>query len=398
MAKKILILGASRYYQKSIEYIKKLGYKVFVIDKNPESPGFKSADDYAAIDIIDKEKAFEYASVMKIDGVLALNDFGVLTAAYISEKLNLNGVNTSVAQVATNKFLMREKWNEGNVPIPNYYVSDNLEDAEKKLSLLKFPIIVKPVDSRGGGSRGVKVVFEKKDFEKAFNFAQSFYEDKNIIVENCVTGTEHSIEVVIINKKVYILAISEKVKTPYPYRVDKKVVYPAKLTNEKYKHIEEVVEKSISTLEINNAVVHIELAMTENGPVLFEIGVRCGGGATPQIVEEISGIKYLELAAKIAVNDNITEEELKPKFDKSSIYHFFILTEKDGVVKEIKNLDKIQNYNEITDFEMFYKVGDKIQKVRTGSDRHGFAVIISNTRENCESVSNKIDNEIKIII
>ena len=174
MQKKILFLGASRYYQKSIESIKRYGYNVLVIDRNSNSPGFKSADKFAAIDITDEENACRFAMENKINGVLAINDFGVRTAAYISQEMGLNGLSYEAAKIVTDKALMRKKWAENDVPVPKFFVTEIFEEARKKIKELTFPVILKPADSRGGASRGVKVIFREEKLLEAFKFAQSF--------------------------------------------------------------------------------------------------------------------------------------------------------------------------------------------------------------------------------
>jgi biotin carboxylase len=161
----LLLLGASRYYQKSIQNIKSYGYKVFVIDRNPNAPGFIYADNHAVIDIVDAEKAYQFAFVNKIDGVLAINDYGVRTAAYISQKMGLNSLSYISATIVTDKALMRNMWSIDDVPIPKYFVTDTFKEAKDRVKELTFPVIVKPADSRGGGSRGIKVVFDVKDLQ-----------------------------------------------------------------------------------------------------------------------------------------------------------------------------------------------------------------------------------------
>jgi len=392
--KKLLILGASRYYQKSIETLKAYGYKVYSIDMNENSPGFQVADGYNVIDIIDKENALKYAQELKIDGVIPINDFGIQTAAYINEKMGLNGIKIKTGELVTDKSKMREVWAKNGAPIPKFYSTDSYSDALEKVDNLNFPIIVKPSDSRGGGSRGIKVVINKNDLEEAFNFAQSFYENKKIVVEECVVGSEHSIEVVIKDKKAYILAISEKVKTPYPYRVDKQVIYPTLLSENNKILIADTVQKAVEGIGIDNGIAHIELALTQDGPILFEIGARPGGGATPQIIEYITGIEYLKLNAKIATGEVIEEDELKPKFQKAAIYHFFTFRDIGKKFITLNEIEKIKKIKHIIDFELFLKSGDIINRVQTGKDRQGFAVIIANSRKMVIEVARLLEKTI----
>ena len=55
---------------------------------------------FKVINITDKETCLEYAQEMKIDGVLtAATDYGVLTASYIAQEMNLVGNKYEVCEI-----------------------------------------------------------------------------------------------------------------------------------------------------------------------------------------------------------------------------------------------------------------------------------------------------------
>jgi len=365
---------------------------VIVIDRSKDAEGFKSADCFAAIDITDSEKALCFAAKNDIDDVLAVTDYGVRTAAFISDRMKLSGLNYETARLVTDKALMRERWACRKLPIPKFFVETNYDDALKKAKDFQLPLIVKPADSQGGGSRGVKVIFDIRELREAFESAQSTYDDKRVIIEECVKGTEHSIEVIVIKGVPHIIAVSLKEKAPYPYRVDKKVIYPALLRDVEFAFLREAVEKSITSCGIKNGVAHVELALTEKGPVLFEIGARCGGGATPQIIEAYTGIPYLKIAAELALGKKVDREELKPKYNKAACYYFFTFAA--GRIKRINGIEKLKEYREILDFEIFLKPGDMANEARAGNERHGFAVIVAENKGRLFEVLNYIDKSI----
>ena len=114
--KKIMILGASRYYIRSIIAAREMGCEVFVTDRNPRAEGFRYADFYEAVDIGNIEDSIKTAQKYKVDGVVAVNDFGVQTAAAIAANLGLPGIGTEVAKYATSKAWMRKIWKISGVP------------------------------------------------------------------------------------------------------------------------------------------------------------------------------------------------------------------------------------------------------------------------------------------
>ena len=103
-----MILGASRYYVRSILAAKELGCEVLVTDRNPRAEGFRYADLHEVMDISDLEGSLSVAEKYDIEGVVPLNDFGVITAAFIAEEMGIVGISRRIAEYATNKAWMRK--------------------------------------------------------------------------------------------------------------------------------------------------------------------------------------------------------------------------------------------------------------------------------------------------
>lgn len=272
-----MILGASRYYIRSILAAQELGCRVMVIDKNPDSQGFRYADYYEVMDIADIEGSLRIARDYSIHGVVAVNDFGVRSAAIISEKMNLVGLSPTVAEFATSKAWMRQIWERAGVPSARFRTVETFDQALAAVNALDdWPLILKPVDSRGGGCRGVSRIDSAEELEEAFRFAQSFYDNKAVIIEEYLEGSEHSLETLTFEGQTHILAVSDKVKTPPPYRVDKSVVYPTLLDRDALRKTYEVATAAVKAIGIQVGPAHVELCVTKDGPKLFEIGgLRC---------------------------------------------------------------------------------------------------------------------------
>ena len=107
--KKVLIIGAGFLQDFVICKAKELGYETYAVDANPDAVGFKHADYYSVVDIVNEEDCLKYAIQNEIDGVLtAATDYGVLTASYIAKVMGLPGLKYNVAQLIKNKYLVRK--------------------------------------------------------------------------------------------------------------------------------------------------------------------------------------------------------------------------------------------------------------------------------------------------
>jgi biotin carboxylase len=392
--KKIIILGASRYYSKSIEAARNAGYYVITLDRNPLSEGFKAADESHACDIADKEGVLKIAADNNVAAIVPLNDVGVPVASYVAGRLNLPGLTEQAMIWATNKEEMRKRWIEKNIPCPKVYVATEKEEFYKGVEYVGYPCILKPAHGLGGASRGVIVVKEAAELEKAIEFAQSFYEDKTTLIETFIDAEyEHSAEVLIYKGVPHVIAVSDKIKTPLPYRVDKNVLYPTLVNGERLDSLKKVICDSVVALGIDNGAAHVELATTNNGFYLFELGARCGGGGTPEpIVHFSTGINEFVEMVRILAGDE--PQQLIPKYNRGCNYHF--LTPCPGMVKSINGTDEINSLKGVLDFECFKKAGDEIVAVTVGTERSGFIITAAETRDEAYALGVLAENLLQI--
>ena len=103
--KKLMILGGSRYILPVIKAAHDLGCYVITCDYLPDNIAHKYSDEYRNISIIDKEAVLSAAEEMCIDGIMSFAcDPGVITAAYVAEKMGLPSVGSYEAvQILQNK-------------------------------------------------------------------------------------------------------------------------------------------------------------------------------------------------------------------------------------------------------------------------------------------------------
>ena len=387
-----MILGASRYYIRSILAAQELGCRVLVIDKNPDSHGFRYADYHELMDISDSEGSLRVARDYGIHGVVAVNDFGVRSAAIISEKMNLVGLSPTVAEFATSKAWMRQIWERAGVPSARFRTVETFDQALAAVNALDdWPLILKPVDSRGGGCRGVSRIDSAEELEEAFRFAQSFYDNKAVIIEEYLEGSEHSLETLTFEGQTHILAVSDKVKTPPPYRVDKSVVYPTLLDRDALRKTYEVATAAVKAIGIQVGPAHVELCVTKDGPKLFEIGARCGGGGTPDpIVPFATGIEMFKEVVRIALGERPTN--LSPKYNRGCVYRF--LTPLPGVIESVTGHEEVKSWPNVLDCEVLVGKGDEVSPIRVGADRAGFIIAGGETRTEAVELADRAESAI----
>jgi len=347
--KRVLILGASFSYIDSIKAARDMGCEVIVTDRNPQAPGLAFADIALSVDISDVAACVKAAKDYAIDGVVAVNDFGVPSAAHIGKELGLPGIPVEVAEIATSKYLMRKVWAEKGVPSVGFRKTDGYDEFVRAVLDMHLPVIVKPCDSRGGGCRGIRQIDAGADLKEAYAFATGYYNDESLIVEEFVTGLEHSLEVIVYGGKCHIIAVSDKVKSPLPYRVDDTILYPTIEPEGNMAAIQDAVERSVSAIGMTEGMAHVELSMTERGPVLFELGARCGGGAPAPLVPYLTGVDEFKEAVRMALGEK--PEHVKPLYTKGCVIKFFY--PRPGIVTDVSGAERIQGMEGVLSFSLF---------------------------------------------
>ena len=377
-SQRILILGGGRYNVPSIRAAREAGFVTLVADKNPDAPGLKGADHALPIDLNDCESLTRAVTESGgVDGVVSMAEVGVRAAAKISARFGLPSISEQAAANATSKAAMRRLWQPTQYST-GFEVASTLDEAYRAVEKLgQFSLIFKP-DQSFGGSRGVTRVERTEDVVPAFLNAQAGgLTGSSVVIERWIEGSEHSAEVLIWQGKTSLLCVSQKIKSLLPYRVDVSVQYHAPLTPAQEATIADLCHQAVSTIGLTQGVAHVEFGYTDHGPVLFELGARCGGGHTPQIAQHVSGVNEFVEACHMACG--IAPRQFAPACRRGADYRFLVFAP--GVVRRVMIPDTLRTDDHVLDVGTTVQPGDAIRPLRSTSDRAGFLVTTGETLE-----------------
>jgi biotin carboxylase len=390
--KRILILGGNRSNLLSVRAAKRAGFVTYVADPRPEASCLQAADYPLRLDVLEPESILSAVQQAGgVDGVVSTSEVGVEAAVYISRKLGIRSISEVVAARARSKAAMRELWAGSRFSV-DFAVARTETEAQDAAQKLGLPVVVKP-DRSFGGSRGVSRVASHEQLAAAFHFARSAgMPGTAVVIERCITGTEYSCEVLIGDGTVSVLCIGQKVKSLPPYRVDVSVQYPAPFTTEQECEIERMCLEATSALGLTHWVAHVEFAWTDCGPVLFELGARCGGGHTPDVAQAVSGVEEFVEVCRMACGDDLCQ--FRPLRRSGADYRFLIFPPGKACHFEIP--DAVRRCPEVLDVEILLKPGDDIHGVRTTTDRAGFVVTRGRDRASAVEVADWACKQISV--
>lgn len=369
--KTLLMLGGGFLQNFVIKKAKELGYRVLVLDANPDAVGFKYADEHAVINIVDEDACLAYAREKKIDGVLtAATDFSVFTMSRIAEELKLPGINYNSAKMIKNKAKTRNRLYLNHVDDTKESVEVCIDsDFNEIADTISYPVMVKPCD--GSGSRGASRVDCKADLQDACLFAINSSLSRHATIEQFIFGKEYGVESFVDNGVIHVLGVMQKDMTNPPYYAELGHAMPSGLSDELETKIKTCVYKALVALRVNHGSVNMDLLVTESGNVhIVDVGARMGGNLIgSHIINLGTGIAYMENMIKAAVGD---PTDFKPEFVPMPVATK-LLALTPGVVKELPNFDEIKVKCDVR-IEHHLFVGDRINEYHTNLDGCGYVI------------------------
>ena len=250
--------------------------------------------------------------------------------------------------------------------------------------------VVKPSDS--AASRGVEIFdsdSSKVERKKQYDYSKSFSRNGIVMVEEYMKGPEVSVEGIIVNKELHIIAITDKLVTPLPFFVELGHSEPSQLPTSVQKDICDVTRKAVAAIGIVNGTCHAELKITDKGPKIVEIAARLGGDyITSCLVPLSTGVDLVGNSILLALHRPISIEKTRKQ---GSAIRF--ISGEEGVVKKIEIKEEAKNIDGIYEIQIYVQKGQKVRSLQSSNDRLGHVIAIGETAEQAiERAEKALDN------
>jgi biotin carboxylase len=374
--KSILIFGLSFLQKSLILQCRELGIKTIGIDISENPLCAEDVDAFEQVSGDNYERTIEVAKKFNVNGVIcAATDKPLVMMARVAKALNLPFYSVDTAIWSTDKLLMKERFQQGGVPCAKGVVISSFEDFKREK--WKLPLIVKPRDS--SGSRGVIYCKDEAAVSDAIQEALMYSKKGNVLVEELIDGPEYSIESLHYKGKTHVLQFTQKQTTSFPYNVELGHIQPADLTDKQKEEIGEIINKIAAIFKFDNCASHTELKICNGKIVVIETSPRLGGDfITSKLVPLSTGINMEKLLIKIAVGEEVGEDDFVPGIKRCSAIRFFNLTE--GEIIFIGDLGKIKKVAGFKEYNFDLKKGDSINKITSSLNRYGWCILDASDR------------------
>lgn len=388
----LAIFGGNDLACPAIIQLKSIGHKILLVDGDANSPGKKLSDIFIHQDFSLVKETLEALSSYNLSGALPLNDFAIAASASAARERGLPGWNVFSEKCFCSKAFLKQTWFDAGLSTPkSLTITVNAIIENQKPIWDAWPCIVKPSFS-GGGSRGVFLAKNYQEIVDGIIENRSLYLDGDAIIEEFISGTEHTIEVVVYNCKPTILSISDKENYPESHTVVQNLYFPGPIGNEHLQQIENIVLLACKSMSLTFGAAHFEIILKDDIPYLLEVGGRPGGGINFHPICELStGYNYPEILGSILTGN-------KPKFTKRHktfhlAWHYFERLE--GEISSIDTSDLDISSNEIVDMQIYEKVGQPAMSLSNDLNRPGYVLVKANSHELSKDIALRLSHKIK---
>jgi biotin carboxylase len=381
--KTLLILGAGFGQVPAIQKAIELGLNVLVVDKNPNAIGMMMVKKSFPIDIIDEIAVLNLAKENNIDGIMTMQtDLPIPVIGLINDKLKLTGVSYQGALNCSNKTQTRLKLKEKGIKQPVFEIVKSYNEAKIAAKKIGYPVIVKSADS--SGSRGVTKVDRYENIPRAFKEAINNSRQKYVLVEEYIDGIEFGAQAFSVNGECLKVLLHNDKLASGKFMVPVRHSFPTFINGDQLLNTEKTIKECIKALEINNGPSNIDMIFDKRDgqAKIIEVGARIGATCLPELVEYFSGIDWVKTSILNALGHEV---------DLKQTLNFPVAAEileanQDGVLREIIIPDEVKNHKNLIEIEITKKIGDKVSKLRKGTDRIGKIIVKEDSYKKAEKL------------
>lgn len=400
-----------------IEAARRLGYDVVMASDNPDvfsSYGFEhnfeaplSKHDEATNIILEY---FDKHS-LSVSGVVSWQDQEEELAARLAAHLNLAECTLDSNRKARDKTATREMLSKINEKYnPKYQLVNSEISFEESIEKIGLPCILKLAGNSGG--RGVLAITSESEVKEKWD---KFIEDNatskgglytkyrdSILLEELVTGSEHSISGMVTDKDIYLLAITDK-RIDHTTQLQYENVLPSCLSLRVQEEIKVMAEQMITASGIQWRGFHIDFIVTKTGIKVLEMGARLGGECiNSHLVPMASSnrINPYELLIEYIIQGRkppLSRSDYTQDFDRRAGSRVVAPTSP-GWITDIRGLDKLCEHPNTRDFVQLKGIGSKMRPPTDAYEEYKVAYVIAECplTQNLSQILDEMTADIKI--
>lgn len=261
----------------------------------------------------------QLARTVKVDRLVALEEFDILTAALIREHLRLDGMGSSTARRFRDKLAMRVAARDTGIPVPDFVHVLNYQEIGEYMERVPAPWVMKPRSDVS--AIGITKLYDSEQVWRAIEALdrrenpqeQSSY----FLLERFVPGDVYHVDSLIEGGKVLFSGANRYGRPPMNVAHEGGVFISqtVKHNSADEKKLLQMNRKLVSSLQLLRGSTHAEfIKSAETGEFYFlEIAARVGGAFIAEVLEAASGVNIWHEWARIEINGGREPVKIEPQ-------------------------------------------------------------------------------------
>lgn len=275
----------------------------------------------------------------RVDRLLGAYEQLQVPLAEVRERLGIAGMRAAAARNFRDKAHMKSLLREAGLPCARHRLVTEPAGATAFAREIGFPVIVKP--PAGAGAQATTKV-EHVDALRAAVDAASPAPDRPVLLEEYVTGDEHSFETVSIGGRAvwhslthYYPSPLEVLRNPW---IQWGLILPREVEEPPYDDIRRAAFRALEVLGMETGLSHMEWFRRPDGTIaISEVAARPPGAQIMTIVSRAHDFDFVAAWARLMVF-----EEFSAPPRKYAVGAAYLRGQGSGRVKAIHGLDQVQ--------------------------------------------------------
>lgn len=362
--KKALVLAGGIAQAALISELKSRGYKTLLADMNADCYAAPYADVFCPVSAMDYEGLLRLAEEQRVDMVItACADQILLAETWLNERLGLTGyISHETAKQVSDKQLMKEVFVRHDIPTSRFVILDAY--APEKISHLRFPVIVKPVDAYS--SRGVAKCAGPEEVKPLLEEAIRISRTKTAIVEEYKEGTELTVEFFVLRGKAHLLCYGSKEKLKNGTFVSYGSLYPSNITEALREKIETIGQQIADAFGLVNSPMLVQMITDGTDAFVLEFCARTGGFIKYEIVRKMSG--FDPIGAVVDLHEGRLPEIGLLKPEKNYLISCFLYCSS-GVLDRYGGFEEAKQAGFLSAYWQVRRPGYEFRSINSNGDR-----------------------------
>ena len=398
--KKLLVLAGQDVHRKLVETSMRMGVYTIVADYLENSSCKKIADESSMLSIMDVDGIVDFCRERKIDGIANFcNDPASRIVQQVSARMGYPNIGTwNQVLTFTNKSLFKAACIKHGIDTIQEYSEEDI-----RLGKVKFPVLVKPIDSRG--SRGSTICESPDELDEAFKTAKDASDSGKVLVEKYMGGhQELSITYVVINGGPHLISVGDRHSGRREDNVDKILscmIQPSWSMPIYLNNVDSKVKKLIKDLGIKNAAVFMQGFVDGNTVRMFDPGYRFAGNEYERAYAVATGVNPMESIVTYALTGKM--EDFGGRYEGSydlngKVAVQYMINGRPGIISKYIGINDVEEHPNVIYVGYKYDLGEKIEN--TGSTKHrifDITFLVNRTEKAVNEVIDFVNNHLRVL-